>query len=289
MTGDVAAARRATPASATPAPTAARASRRARGERRPARALRRARDAARAVLAAMEQARHRARRRRTCAAISAASSSASSPALEQRDPRARRPASSTSTRRSSSAMSSSRSWISRRRKRTRKTKSFSTDGRLLEELARAASDRRARDPRVPRALEAEGHLRRRAADAGRSARPAACTPRFNQAVAATGRLSSIEPEPAEHPDPHRDRAEIRARLRRRRDGLACCCRPTTRRSSCASSRTSRRSRVADRGLPHAARTSTAAPRREIFGVAPDAVTPEQRAPPRRSTSASSTA
>ena len=38
---------------------------------------------------------------------------------------------------------------------------------------------------------------------------------FNQAVAATGRLSSSDPEPAEHPDPHRARARDPPRLRRR--------------------------------------------------------------------------
>ena len=55
--------------------------------------------------------------------------------------------------------------------------------------ARAA----AAHPRVARAAEAEGHLHRRAAAARATRRPAACTRRFNQAVAATGRLSSSDP------------------------------------------------------------------------------------------------
>ena len=38
---------------------------------------------------------------------------------------------------------------------------------------------------------------------------------FNQAVAATGRLSSSDPEPAEHPDPHRDRPRDPQRVHRR--------------------------------------------------------------------------
>ena len=38
---------------------------------------------------------------------------------------------------------------------------------------------------------------------------------FNQAVAATGRLSSSEPEPAEHSDPHGARPRDSARVRRR--------------------------------------------------------------------------
>ena len=48
-----------------------------------------------------------------------------------------------------------------------------------------------------------------------------------------------EPEPAEHPDPHAARPPHPARLRRRAAPIWCCSRPTTRRSSCASSRTCR--------------------------------------------------
>ena len=46
---------------------------------------------------------------------------------------------------------------------------------------------------VPRAREAREHLHRRAAGAGESATPGGSTPRFNQTVAATGRLSSSDP------------------------------------------------------------------------------------------------
>ena len=63
---------------------------------------------------------------------------------------------------------------------------------MLEELALAHD--------LPRLIlewrgadEAEGHLHRRAAAARESRRPAASTPSFNQAVAATGRLSSSDP------------------------------------------------------------------------------------------------
>ena len=55
---------------------------------------------------------------------------------------------------------------------------------------------------------------------------------FNQAVAATGRLSSQQPQPAEHPDPHRGRPPDPAGVRGQA-GAPCWCRPTTRRSSCA--------------------------------------------------------
>ena len=46
-----------------------------------------------------------------------------------------------------------------------------------------------------------------------------------------------QPQPAEHPDPHRDRAAASARPSAR-PGTGCCWSPTTARSSCASSRTS---------------------------------------------------
>ena len=96
------------------------------------------------------------------------------------------------------------------------------------------------------------------------ARRAACTPTFNQAVAATGRLSSQRSEPPEHPHPHRARA-AHPRGLRRAAGLAHRLRPTTRRSSCASWRTSRTTR---RSWTRSARaqdihTRTAA---EVFGV-----------------------
>ena len=80
---------------------------------------------------------------------------------------------------------------------------------------------------------------------------------INQAVAATGRLSTSEPEPPGDPDPHRARpgdplapsSPSRARS---------WSRPTTRRSSCGSSRTSPASRSCAR-RSSAARTSTPRP------------------------------
>ena len=59
---------------------------------------------------------------------------------------------------------------------------------------------------------------------------------FSQTTAATGRLSLDRPEPAEHPDPHAARA-ARSAARSSPGPAACCCRPTTRRSSCGSSPT----------------------------------------------------
>ena len=55
---------------------------------------------------------------------------------------------------------------------------------------------------------------------------------FNQAATTTGRLSRTEPEPAEHPDPHRARPRD-PRLLHRRGRATADLAPTTRRSSCA--------------------------------------------------------
>ena len=62
---------------------------------------------------------------------------------------------------------------------------------------------------------------------------------FHQAVASTGRLLVVGPEPPEHPDPDRARAADPAGVRRRRRRTWCCSPPTTRRSSCGSSPTCR--------------------------------------------------
>ena len=75
------------------------------------------------------------------------------------------------------------------------------------------------------------------------------------AATTTGRLSSSEPEPAEHPDPHRGRPQNPPRLHRRARPRSSSP-PTIRRSSCgcsprspASSRCARRSATASTFTP----------------------------------------
>ena len=98
----------------------------------------------------------------------------------------------------------------------KKTKTgYSTDASVLAALAPLAPDRR-EDRGVPRAHEAHSTyidaLPRLLGEDGR------LHTTFNQTVAATGRLSSSQPEPAEHPGPDRARAahprRVRARPRR---------------------------------------------------------------------------
>ena len=60
---------------------------------------------------------------------------------------------------------------------------------------------------------------------------------FNETVTTTGRLSALEPEPAEHSRAHRVRPPDPQLLRAAAGGRSCSCRRTTRRSSCACSRT----------------------------------------------------
>ena len=130
--------------------------------------------------------------------------------------------------------------------------------RLLDRHARAALDpRRARDRRrdrgVARALEAAQHLSRPAAAADLGARRAPA-----HDLQPGRRLDrpalDDEPEPAGDPDPHRARA-ARSAPRSSPSRAPGCSRPTTRRSSCASSPTSPASRSCAR-RSRAARTST---------------------------------
>ena len=133
--------------------------------------------------------------------------------------------------------------------------------RLLDRRARAAGDpRRARDRPEDRALAraqpARQDLPRRAARSSStpsrgSTRPS-CRP-----GATTGRLASTEPEHAERPGAHRAGPRD-PRLLRGRARATSCSAPTTRRSSCGSSRTSPTSRCSRRSSS-AARTCT--PRR----------------------------
>ena len=178
--------------------------------------------------------------------------------------------------------------LSRRRRRPRRR----SRGRRAPTCSR--SSRRSRPgpvpaprPRVARDLEAQGHVRRRAA------RVAIADGRAHPHALRPGRRRDGPPlleraEPAEHPDPHgggpRDPPRVRRAARE-----ACSSPPTTRRSSCASSRTSRATR---RSLEAFRRgedihRATAA---KIFGdrAGRRHGGPEARAR-RRSTSASSTA
>mgnify|MGYP003694010263 CR=1 FL=1 len=101
--------------------------------------------------------------------------------------------------------------------------------------------------------------------------PGACTPAITRPSPPPGRLSSHGSEPAEHPDPHAGGPAHPPGLHRAA-GHACCWRPTTRRSSCASWRTCR----GDEGLlarvRRATRTCTSATAAEVFGAPLDAVT-----------------
>ena len=82
------------------------------------------------------------------------------------------------------------------------------------------------------------------------------------------------PQSAEHPDPHRRRPPHPRSVHRRRAARTSC-RPITRRSSCGSWRTSRRTRACSRRsrTGEDIHRATAA---EIFGIAPEALTREQR-------------
>ncbi len=113
----------------------------------------------------------------------------------------------------------------------KKTKTgFSTDSDVLEELAEPARAAAAR-ARVPPAGQAQVDLRRHAA----GARPAARRPPAHQLQpdGRGDRAAVVErSQPAEHPDPHAAGPRGPPRLRRPARAGSCC-RPTTRRSSCA--------------------------------------------------------
>ena len=131
---------------------------------------------------------------------------------------------------------------------------YSTDASVLEDLAPGPSDDR-QAARVADLHEAPLDLRRGAADADRRADGRLHTT-FHQAVAATGRLSLVRPEPPEHPDPDAARPADPARVRGRRSRRDPASRPTTPRSSCGSSPTSRATSTSATRSP-AAPTSTA--------------------------------
>ena len=129
-------------------------------------------------------------------------------------------------------------------KRTGTSRAPSTAVEVLEELA-AQHDICRFDPRLARPVEAEGHLHRRAADAGQSGnRPRAHADQ-------PGGRGDRPPEqqrsqPAEHPDPHRDRPPDSQRLHRRSGPRADLGRLLADRAARAGAPVRRRN--ADRGL-----------------------------------------
>ena len=116
---------------------------------------------------------------------------------------------STSGRRSSSSRSCFNELALPATKRTRT--GYSTDASVLEELQRASTRWWRLILEHRQVSKLKSHLRRRAAGPG--GRDGRLHTTYQQAVAATGRLSSIDPEPAEHPDPLGARPPHPARLR----------------------------------------------------------------------------
>ena len=115
--------------------------------------------------------------------------------------------------------------------------------------------------------QAQVDLRRRAAAAGRRRRPAAHPLR---AGGGGDRAAVVDqPQPAEHPDPHRDSGSASARRSAPPPGWRAAGR-RLQPDRAARPRAHRQRAGADRGVPRAARTSIARPRRTVFGVAPDA-------------------
>ena len=112
----------------------------------------------------------------------------------------------------------------------------STDEEVLEKLAEDHPLPQAH-ARAPQPGQAEGHLHRQAAADGATRHTGRVHTNYAQAVAITGRLASNDPNLQNIPDPH-GRRPARARGLRRAGRATSSCRPTTRRSSCASWRTS---------------------------------------------------
>ena len=157
------------------------------------------------------------------------------------------------------------------RKRRGKT-GFSTDARVLAQIRERAPDRR-EDRDLARADQAEEHLPRHAARPDRprhGPHPHDLQPGVDHDRPAL----QHQPEPAEHPDPHRDRA-AGPRLLRRRARARGCCPPTTARSSCGSSPTSPSEEVL-KEIFRAGEDVHAATAAEVFDIAPDEVDVGQR-------------
>ena len=148
----------------------------------------------------------------------------------------------------------------------------STAEDVLEELAESYPLPRI-DARVPRARETQIDLHRQAARADQRAhRPHA----YQLSPGRGGHRPAVlsGSEPAEHSDPPRRRPPHPPGVHRAHRAT-CCWRPTTRRSSCASWRTCRAMTVCWRAFAEDrdVHQATAA---EVFGVALDAVTADQR-------------
>ena len=170
-------------------------------------------------------------------------------------------------------------------RRTAKTKAPSTDADVLQELA-------ARGLRLPALIleyREQAKLKSTYVDAlpRQVAADGRIHTRFNQAVAATGRLSSSDPEPAEHPGAHGARPSGARRVRGRARAPAGGRRLLADRAAGAGA-PGRRADPAGRlrgrrGHPRAP------PPRSSSGSPPSWSAPSSGAPPRPSTSASSTA
>ena len=127
--------------------------------------------------------------------------------------------------------------------------------------------------RIPRPGQTEVHLHRQAAAHGGSATPGACTPTTRRPWRSPGGWPATIPTcRTSRSAPPKAGASAKPSSRRR---AATSCRPTIRRSNCASWRTSRATRACCRPSP-TARTSTAPPPPKCSASSLHAVDSEQR-------------
>ena len=150
----------------------------------------------------------------------------------------------------------------------------STDADVLEQLAAMGHALPAADPRLPRAAEAQEHLRRHAARHGQPPHRAASTPASTRPAPPPG--GSARPIPTCRTSRSGRRVARRSAAGSSRGPAGSSWWPTTRRSSCASWRTSRATPASSRPSARAA-TSTGRPRRSSSACRVEQVTPDMRA------------